>query len=52
MIYGTDEIFRQAQFKEKANSSGFLYGTNAATKVGKAEPAPRPNNPLWLEERM
>lgn len=51
MIYGTDEMFRQAQLKEKANSPGFLYGTNAATKVGKAEPAPRPNNPLWLEER-
>ncbi|XP_068745397.1 uncharacterized protein [Montipora capricornis] len=51
MIYGTDEILRQAKRKEKPNTSGFLYGTDAATKVGRHDPAPRPNNPLWLEER-
>lgn len=52
MIYGTDEVLRQAQLKEEANRpSGFLYGTDAATNVGRPAPAPRPNNSLWLEER-
>ncbi|XP_073236100.1 uncharacterized protein [Porites lutea] len=52
MIYGTDEVLRQAQLKEEANRPlGFLYGTDAATKVGRPAPAPRPNNSLWLEER-
>lgn len=51
MIYGTDELLRQAKLKENYNPSGFLYGTEAATKVGKPAPAPRPNNMIWLEER-
>ncbi|XP_078377986.1 uncharacterized protein LOC144661155 isoform X1 [Oculina patagonica] len=51
MIYGTDELLRQAKLKEESNPSGFLYGTEAATKVGKPAPAPRPNNMIWLEER-
>ena len=52
MIYGTDELLRQARLKEQENNpSGFLYGTDAATRVGKAIPAPRPNNSIWLEER-
>jgi len=51
MIYGTDELLHQAKIKETYNPSGFLYGTEAATKVGKPAPAPRPNNMIWLEER-
>lgn len=51
MIYGTDELLHQAGLKENYNPSGFLYGTEAATKVGKPAPAPRPNNMIWLEER-
>ena len=51
MIYGTDEVLRQANLKQQTNPSGFLYGTDAATNVGRAAPAPRPNNSLWLEER-
>ena len=51
MIYGTDQLPHQAKLKENYNASGFLYGTEGATKVGKAAPAPRPNNMIWLEER-
>lgn len=51
MIYGTDEVLRQANMRDGINPSGFLYGTEAATKVGKPSPGPRPNNVLWLEER-
>lgn len=50
MIYGTDELLRQAKLKE-SQPSGFLYGTEAATNVGKPAPAPRPNNMIWLEEK-
>jgi len=51
MIYGTDEVLRQTKLKEQANPTGFLYGTDAATRVGKPAPAARPNNSIWLEER-
>lgn len=51
MIYGTDELLHQAKLKGNYNPSGFLYGTEEATKVGKPAPAPRPNNMIWLEER-
>ena len=51
LIYGTDEVLRQANMRDGNNPSGFLYGTEAATKVGKPSPGPRPNNVLWLEER-
>lgn len=51
MIYGTDEVLKQAKLKQQAQPSGFLYGTDAATHVGKPDPATRPNNTLWLEER-
>ena len=52
MIYGTDELLHQAKLNAEApKPSGFLYGTDAATKVGKPACGPRPNNVLWLEEK-
>lgn len=55
MIYGTEELLRQSEEKKRlAQASkpvGFLYGTEAATNVGKQKPTTRPNNALWLEQR-
>lgn len=55
MIYGTDEMLRQSEEKKKLSQAekplGFLYGTEAATQVGKQKPSTRPNNALWLEAR-
>lgn len=55
MIYGTEEMLRQSEEKKKQAENqkplGFLYGTEAATQVGKQKPTTRPNNALWLEAR-
>lgn len=55
MIYGTDELVRQAarqeQDKRGKDPVGFMYGTEAATRVGKHVPNTKPNNVLMLEER-
>jgi len=57
MIYGTDELLRQTEEKRTLTQAtgkkeGFLYGTPAATNVGKQKPSTRPNNALWLEQRV
>ncbi|XP_031559168.1 uncharacterized protein LOC116295486 isoform X2 [Actinia tenebrosa] len=55
MIYGTDELLRQSQerqkVKSKENPIGFMYGTEAATNVGKPKPSRKPNNALLLEAK-
>jgi hypothetical protein len=57
MIYGTDELLRQSQEKPKVSSNrkdpglGFMYGTEAATNVGKPRPSRKPNNALSLEAK-
>ncbi|XP_032239574.2 uncharacterized protein LOC5514059 isoform X1 [Nematostella vectensis] len=55
MIYGTNEMLHQEnqrrvkQQQEKAD--GFLFGTDAATNVGKQQEKRKPNNALYLENR-
>lgn len=55
MIYGTDELVRQAARQEQDKRGkypvGFMYGTEAATRVGKHVPNTKSNNALMLEER-
>ena len=55
MIYGTDELLRQSEEKKKLAKTekpvGFMYGTEAATNVGKPKPSRRPNNALGREAR-
>lgn len=56
MIYGTDDLLRQSQERQKMqnkeNRIGFMYGTEAATNVGKPKPSRKPNNALLLEAKM
>lgn len=55
MMYGTEDLLWQSEEKRKIKSEkpdGFLYGTEAATNVGKQKATTKPNNALWIEARV
>lgn len=56
LVYGTNELLRrEAEEKQRESAGyyrpGFMYGTEAATRVGRHVPSTKPNNALMLEQR-